>query len=160
MKWRFPHFSYEGELLCSMAAFKGHCAFSFWKGAQLVGEASRNAEGMGDFGRISSVEDLPSRTRLTALIKQAMRLNATGVKRVARTTTAPRPALAVPPELTKALRGNAAARATFKAFPPSQRREYITWITEAKTETTRAKRLATAMEWMAEGKIRNWKYVK
>lgn len=160
MKWSFPHFSYRGEILCSMAAFKAHCAFGFWKGAQVTGATRRDTEGMGHLGRIASLDDLPSTAKLTTLIKRAMRLNEAGVKREVARQAAPKRALATPPALLKALKANAAARATFDGFPPSQRREYITWITEARTDTTRDRRIAQAVEWMAEGKVRNWKYVK
>jgi hypothetical protein len=159
IKWSFPHFDYRGEMMCSMAAFKAHCAFGFWRGPQLVGPASRNGEAMGDFGRIASLDELPSKTRLKALVKAAMKLNEAGVKRVARKRGAPKPPAVVPKDLAAALANDAKARATFDAFPPSQRREYIDWITEAKTAATRERRLATTLEWLAEGKPRNWKYM-
>jgi hypothetical protein len=151
IKWGFPHFDHRGAILCSMASFKAHAVFGFWRGPQLVGAASRNGEAMGDFGRITSVEELPSRT---------MKLNESGVKRVVRKKAAPKKPVVVPRDLAAALDADAKARATFDAFPPSQRREYVEWITGAKAAATRERRLATAVEWMAEGKVRNWKYVK
>lgn len=160
MKWSFPHFLYGGGILCSMASFKAHCSFGFWQGAQVMGAASRNAEGMGDLGRLASVDDLPSKAQLTVLIKAAMRLRDQGVKRVVRKKAAPAKAIPVPPALTKALAANAAARATFDGFPPSHRKEYVMWIAVAKTDATRDRRIAQAVEWMAAGKHRNWRYAK
>lgn len=165
IKWGFPHFMYEG-MLCSMAAFKQHCAFNFWKGALVLG-ASNCANGgsgeraMGQFGRITAVSDLPSKKVLTGYIKEAMRLNAAGVASPARSKPKKaKQALRVPEDLAQALSKNRKARTTFETFPPSQKREYIEWITEAKRDETRERRLETAIEWMAEGKTRNWKYVK
>jgi uncharacterized protein YdeI (YjbR/CyaY-like superfamily) len=159
MKWSFPHFQYKG-ILCSMAAFKEHCAFGFWKGALVVGEGADGEKAMGQFGRITTLSDLPSKKVLTGYIKKAMQLNADGVKSPTRSKPkAPPKPVVVPDDLSAALRANAKARATFEKFPPSHKREYIDWITEAKTQATRARRLETAVEWMAEGKPRNWKYM-
>ena len=156
MKWRFPHFLYKG-MLCSMASFKEHCAFGFWKGSLLLGKGA-SPEAMGQFGRITSVAELPSRKKLMGLVRKAMALNDEGTK-VAR---AKRPAapITVPAELTAALRRNKKAHAAFTAFPPSHRRDYVEWIVEAKGEETRNRRLKTAIQWMAEGKPRNWKYMR
>jgi uncharacterized protein YdeI (YjbR/CyaY-like superfamily) len=159
MKWSFPHFMYKG-MLCSMASFKGHCAFGFWKGALIVGDGDGGAEkAMGQFGRITSLSDLPSKKVLGGYIKEAMKLNEAGVKAPARSKPKATKELVVPDDLAVALRGNQPARAAFEAFSPSHKREYVAWITEAKTEATRARRLSTAIEWMAEGKPRNWKYM-
>lgn len=160
MKWSFPHFDHRGGMLCSMASFKAHCSFGFWNGASLLKAESRNAEAMGDFGRIRAVSDLPTKARIAALIKQAMKLNEAGVKRVARKTSAPRKPARVPAEFVAALTADAAAARAFAAFSPSARREYIAWITEAKTDATRERRIGTAVEWISEGKRRNWKYEK
>ena len=160
MKWGFPHFMYEG-MLCSMASFKAHCAFGFWKGALIVrrgGDAAEQA--MGQFGRIASLEDLPSRATLARYVEQAMRLNEDGVKAPARAKRVPKRPLATPADLQAALKKSAKARATFDAFSPSHRREYIEWITEAKRDETRRKRLDQTIEWLEEGKPRNWKYVR
>jgi uncharacterized protein YdeI (YjbR/CyaY-like superfamily) len=158
MKWSFPHFMYRG-MLCSMASFKEHCSFGFWNGSAVVTNGGESQDGAGDFGRITQLSDLPSKKILTGYIKKAMKLNEDGVKR----PTAPKPKVpkpvVVPEDLAKALQGNAAARTTFDKFSPSHKREYIEWITEAKSEATRTKRLQTAIEWMAEGKPRNWKYM-
>jgi hypothetical protein len=155
IKWQTPTFDYHG-LLCGMAAFKEHCTFGFWKHELLIGE--RTGEAMGSFGRITSLKDLPSDRTLSGLVRKAAKLNADGVK-TPRKPAAPKPPLAVPTFLTSALKKNTAARKSFDAFSPSHKREYVEWLTEAKTEATRDKRLATALTWMAEGKSRNWKYM-
>jgi uncharacterized protein YdeI (YjbR/CyaY-like superfamily) len=159
MKWSFPHFMYKG-MLCSMASFKEHCAFGFWKGKLVVAEGeSANAEGAGSFGRITKVSELPSKKVLTGYIKHAMKLNDDGVKAPAKEKPkSPKPVV-VPDDLTKALKANKKAAATFEKFSPSHKREYVDWLTEAKSEATRMRRLETAIEWMAEGKPRNWKYM-
>lgn len=160
IKWGFPNFVYEGAVLCNMAAFKQHCAFGFWK-AKLLGEAGLKVseDAMGQMGRITSVKDLPGKAEFTRLVKAAMKLNEAPT-RVARPVTKPgtRKPIPVPAELKAALAKNARARKTFEAFAPSHRREYLEWITEAKRVETRAKRIAQTIEWLAEGKQRNWKY--
>ena len=158
MKWSFPHFLYKG-MLCGMASFKEHAAFGFWKGALVLERSSGDDErAMGQFGRITSVKDLPPKRELVALIKKAMKLNEEGIK-VPKAKT-PRATLPVPPERGAALAKNKKARATFKASPPSHQREYNEWIGEAKREETRAARVKQAVEWIAAGKARNWKYEK
>jgi uncharacterized protein YdeI (YjbR/CyaY-like superfamily) len=158
IKWSFPNFTYKG-LMCGMAAFKEHCSVGFWKHTLVIGVADANAEyGMGSFGRIKKLSDLPSKKVLTGYIKKAMELNATGAKKAAPPRKPPKPVI-VPDDLARALSKSTKARATFEGFSPSHKREYIEWITEAKTEATRDRRLETAIEWMAEGKPRNWKYM-
>jgi uncharacterized protein YdeI (YjbR/CyaY-like superfamily) len=154
IKWGMPAFDYHG-FLGGMAAFKAHCAFNLWKGSLLGAD---NSDAMGQFGRIASVSDLPKDSILVGYVREAARLNAEGVK-APRQPKAPKKPLSTPPDLASALKKNAKAKATFEGFSPSHRREYIEWITEAKTEETRGKRLGTAIEWMAEGKPRMWKYV-
>ena len=159
MKWGMPHFMYEG-MLCSFASFKAHCAFGFWKGALLVGDNDgAAAEAMGQFGRITKLSDLPPKKTLVDLVKRAMKLNEDGVKSPVRKKP-PKPALKVPDDLQAALAKNRRARATFEGFSPSQQREYVEWVAGAKRDETRARRLATTMEWLAEGKPMNWKYQK
>lgn len=155
IKWGAPHFDYHG-IMCSMAAFKQHCAFGFWKAALLPGLAKKRTEAMGQFGRVASVDDLPARARLVTLVREAAKLNAAGVS-VPRVRK-PRPALQPPADLLAGIRKNVRAAATWKQFPPGHQREYVEWILEAKTAPTRAKRLATTLDWLAEGKPRNWKY--
>jgi uncharacterized protein YdeI (YjbR/CyaY-like superfamily) len=158
MKWSFPHFMYKG-MLCSMASFKEHAAFGFWKGSLVLGARSKNAEAMGQLGRLTSLADLPPKAVLSAYIKHAAALNDDGVK-VARVKRAAPKAVRVPAALAAALKTSARAHATFSAFSPSQKREYIEWITEAKSAATRERRVRTAIEWMADGKARNWKYMR
>ncbi len=159
LKWGHPSFEYQG-ILCGMASFKAHCAFGFWKHELVVGKAGgKDKEAMGSFGRLTQVSDLPSKAVLARYVKQAMKLNEDGVKAV-RAKTKPKRAIAMHPTFKAALAGNAKARKFFEAFSPSARKEYVEWIGEAKSEDTRERRLAQAMEWIAEGKKRNWKYEK
>jgi len=153
MKWSMPHFQYHG-MLCAMASFKSHCAFSFWKGALLFPDAEKTS--MGHLGKITSLGDLPSKKDLTGLIKQAMQLNDAGA-RVARPKAAPR-ALRVPADFMQALAANPAAQEVFEAGSASFKREYVDWIEEAKTAPTRQRRMDQSIAWLAEGKGRNWKY--
>ena len=157
MKWSMPHFQYKG-MLCGMAAFKAHCTLGFWKGAILF--AKEEKDGMGHFGRITSVNDLPPKKELAAIIKQAIKLNDEGVKTAARVKPATPRELVVPDYLAAALKANQPAKATFDAGSASFRREYVDWITEAKTDTTRDRRMAQALAWLAERNARNWKYEK
>ena len=159
-KWGMPFFETYGDNLCSMAAFKQHCTFGFWKASlmkdpqglfSLMGETA-----MGHFGRLTSLEDLPPDKIIIAYIREADQLNKKGIKPTAK--KADRKELTTPPVLAAALKKNKAAAKTFEAFSYSAKKEYIEWIGEAKTEATVAKRVATAVEWMAEGKQRNWKY--
>jgi uncharacterized protein YdeI (YjbR/CyaY-like superfamily) len=160
-KWSFPHFDYKGEMMCSMAAFKEHCALNFWKQSLLessVFPAEKTA--MGSFGRITSVKDLPNDKTIKKLIVDAMKLNDAGIK-VAKTKPASeRKEIVVPKILKAALATNALASETFNNFPYSCKKEYVEWIHEAKTDATRDKRVATTVEWLFEGKRRNWKYEK
>ena len=158
LKWRMPTFMYHG-MLCGMAAFKQHCTFGFWKHELVVGkEQAGDAQAMGQFGRVTRLSDLPSTKMLTAYIKKAMQLNEEGVK-APRATPKRKAAPRVPDDLAAALKKNKKAAATFAAFSPTNQREYIEWVSEAKREETRVKRLETTIQWLAEGKIRNWKYV-
>jgi uncharacterized protein YdeI (YjbR/CyaY-like superfamily) len=159
IKWSMPAFEYKGPLV-GMAAFKAHCALAFWKAALMKTlPADVGTDAMGSFGRLESLDDTPSEARLIKMVKEAVALNDAGVK-VARVRKAPKPAPVAPPELLAALKRNKAASAAWKAFAPSHQREYIEWITEAKTEPTRQRRLETAVSWIAERKGRNWKYAR
>ena len=158
IKWGSPFFMYHGPL-AHMPAFKEHCRFGFWKGKLLFGAGSNDEDAMsGPFGRITSVKDLPSKKEMTAYVRKAMTLNEEGIS--ARKQPKARASLPVPAELAAALAKNRKARANFEAFPPSHRREYNEWIAEAKRAETRAARVKQAVEWIAEGKGRNWKYEK
>jgi uncharacterized protein YdeI (YjbR/CyaY-like superfamily) len=145
--------------MCMMAAFKQHCSFGFWLSKEVTGGSDE--DGMGQFGKLATLKDLPSDRQLAAHLKKAMALNETGVKK-ARPKAAAKPAPTLPDELAAALvqKKHTAARTTWESFGPGAQREYVEWITEAKTDATRQKRLATTLEWLAEGKKRNWKYEK
>lgn len=158
MKWSMPTFVHAGAILAGMAAFKQHASFSYWQHARVMGEAVER-DGMGSYGKMTSLKDLPPKKTLIADLRRAMKLNEEGVRKPGtRKTGAIRPPPETPPDLAAALAKNRRAKTTFDAFPPSQRREYVEWIVEAKREATRASRLAQAVEWMAEGKRRHWKY--
>lgn len=160
LKWSMPAFEYKG-IVCGMAAFKEHCTFGFWKHSLLDYDGfSTEKTAMGSFGRIASRKDLPADKVIVDLVKQAAALNEQGVKVEKKKSNGDRKELIVPEILTAALKKNKVARETFENFPYSCKKEYIEWITEAKTEPTRDKRLATTIEWLAEGKRRNWKYEK
>jgi hypothetical protein len=149
MKWSTPSFEFKGPL-CGIAAFKEHCRFGFWKPELVVGkEPGRD--------RVTSIKDLPPRKEFVKLMKKAAKLNADGVK-VERKKSAPKPPVKTPKDLAAALAGNKKAKAAYDNFSPSHRREYVEWIIGAKSDETRQRRLVQALEWMAEGKSRNWKY--
>lgn len=156
LKWSMPSFTIGGKILIGMAAFKQHAALNFWRGQELKGaEASRDA--MGQFGRLTSIDDLPGDTELDALIRQAAELTKTAPA-PRKVKHEPKPPAELHPQFAEALAANPKARTTLDSFPPSARREYLDWIAEAKQESTRAKRIADAVQWLSEGKRRHWKY--
>lgn len=158
LKWSMPHFGYRG-MLCGMAAFKAHATFGFWKSRLILPAGKQtNEEAMGQFGRLTSVEDLPPRKVLVGYVKQAMKLNEEGTT-IAKPRKPPKPPPKTPADLAAALKKSAKARKTWEGFAPSHKREYVDWITEAKTAETRQRRLDQTIEWVAEGKQRNWKYM-
>ncbi len=156
LKWRMPHFIHHG-ILCGMAAFKEHCIFGFWKASLVLGGDHESR--MSQFGRLTSLADLPSKKALTAYVKKAARLNEEGVQ-LPRPSKAAAKKVAVPKDFAAALARNAAARRSFEQFPPSHKREYVEWIAGAKREETRERRLATAIDQIAAGKPQSWKYMK
>lgn len=162
LKWGHPSFNYKG-ILCGFAGFKKYCAIVFWKGA-LIGDSEQVLKQVGssDMKRLDalhSVKDLPSDKVLKAWLKEAVRLNEENIK-VPATSRKEKKELVIPADLQQALKKNKAAYAVFEQFSTSNKRDYAEWLEEAKTQATRDKRLATAVEWIAEGKVRNWKYVK
>lgn len=158
MKWSMPHFDYKG-VMCGMAAFKEHCAFGFWKGVLILGRSQAGGDGMGHFGRITSLDDLPSENTLVGYVRKAAELNEKGIKKPDRAEPEKKPPLRIPSYLNAALKKDAKAKRTFENLSPSHKREYVEWLTEAKREETRTQRLQTTIKWLAEGKARNWKYV-
>lgn len=157
IKWSMPFFDYKGAVFSNMAAFKAHCAFGFWLGDLLKIDAKAD-EAMGHFGRITSTADLPNDKEFARIIKAAMKLHDSGAKLPSRAKPVEKAALEVPDYFLAAMKKDKKAHATFEAFSPSKKKEYVEWITEAKTDATRDKRLVQAVEWMAEGKSRHWKY--
>src|SRR5450432_1502625 len=163
IKWSFPNYEVHGSMLCNMAAFKEHCSFGFWKASLLMDPdgilhlAERNS--MGHLDRLTSLRDLPADKIMVAYLREAALLNKNKIK-VLRPKTAPKKELSMPALLAAALKKNKKASAFFESFSPSGKRDYMEWIGEAKTEETQNKRLATAIEWISEGKSRNWKYKK
>ncbi|HEX6915679.1 MAG TPA: YdeI/OmpD-associated family protein [Chitinophagaceae bacterium] len=163
IKWGMPYFDYKG-LLCSFASFKQHAVFGFWKGplisdpkGYLQERSAKGGEAMGHLGRITSLSDLPPDKVLIGFIRQAKKLNDEGAK-VPDAAKKIKPVVPVPDYFTNALKRNRKAKSAFDTFSPSHQREYVEWITEAKTEATREKRLDQALEMLCEGKKRNWKY--
>ena len=162
MKWSFPHFNYDGEILCSMASFKKHCAFGFWKeklmtkSQNLLTDKGKTA--MGDFGKILSLKDLPSAKILTMCIKEAMELNETGIKLPKTVKKIDPKDIVIPPGFQKALNKNAKAKKAFEAFSNSHKSEYIEYINEVKREETKLKQITKSIEKLSEAKSHNYKY--
>ena len=159
IKWSMPAFEYKGPL-AGMAAFKKHAVFGLWKHKLLVGSDPRAETAMGSFGCLKSLDDLPSRKALVALVKKAKKLNDDGIKVVRDKTTRGKSRAVMHADLAAALAKNKKARTAFDAFPPSAQYEYVEWVAEAKADETRARRVAQSVEWMAQGKRRHWKYQK
>jgi uncharacterized protein YdeI (YjbR/CyaY-like superfamily) len=161
IKWGFPHFDYGGGPMCSMAAFKKYAVFGFWKAPLLEDPSGKltKEDAMGNFGELTSIKDLPGKRVLVSLIKQSMKLNEQGIK-VPKMPSKSAQIKEPPADLAAALKKNKQAQKHFEMFPPSAKREYILWLEDAKTEATRNRRLETAIEWISEGKKRNWKYEK
>jgi uncharacterized protein YdeI (YjbR/CyaY-like superfamily) len=165
IKWGFPHFDYKG-MFCHMAAFKQHCVFGFWKESLMKDPhgivSARKNDAMGSLGRVTSLSDLPSDKQLIAYIKDAMDLNDRGIPlpTIKKDTPVFKKKLEIPDYIHRALIRNRKTREIFEDFSYSNKKDYVEWITEAKTEKTRKKRISTMLEWVAEGKPRNWRYMK
>ena len=156
MKWSMPAYIVGGKILLITAAFKAHAALNFWRGQELRGDTA-NAEAMGQFGKLTSVADLPPDGELDRLIKEAAKV-AKNAPAPRKTKHAPKPPPQMHPDFAAALSKAPKAKAALDGFPPSAQRDYLEWISEAKQDATRHKRIATAIEWLSEGKRRNWKY--
>ncbi len=163
IKWGFPHFDYHGEMMCSMAAFKQHCSFGFWKASLMKDKNlilnARAETGMGHIGKIMSLDDLPSDKTMIAYIKEAAKLNADRIKKKSAASKEQKE-LIVPDYFLSVVKKNKKAFAVFNDFSYSNKKEYVEWVTEAKIEETRISRMKTAVEWISEEKVRNWKYLK
>lgn len=155
IKWSRPHFLLDGQLLCGMAAFKAHCAFSFW---ERKGAAPGQTGALGDYGCLTSPADLPARGELRRQIRAAAALLRAGAPRARKPDRPARPALTMPDDFAAALDATPAARQNFDAFAPSKQRDYLEWVLDAKGNDTRQRRIAQATAWLAEGKSRHWKY--
>ena len=192
VKWSMPFFMHAGRNLAHMAAFKAHCAFGFELGRAVV-DLGREAQAMGQFGRITKLDDLPPRAEVRKLVTKAAALIDAGTRPprapknvfgavadsdadggpAIRTGNGaaggapelPQPPAArimvvpeLPPAFAAALARQASARRFFDSLAPGHRRDYVLWIAEAKREETRLRRIAQALDWLAEGKRRNWRY--
>ena len=163
IKWGMPSFEYKG-IWCGFASFKGHCTFGFWKAGimkdagVLLGKESKSA--MGNLGRITSMKDLPSDKIIIGWLKESMKLNDDGIKVPKAVTKHEKKEVVTPGWFITAVKKNKKAWTTFENASPSFKKEYVQWVTEAKTDETKDKRLKQSIEWMAEGKHRNWKYMK
>ena len=155
IKWNSPFFEHKG-IICFIAAFKQHCVFGFWKGALIFGAKHKGA--MGHFGRITSISDLPDGKTLAGYVGKAAELNEAGVRK-SRPRSPAKQKVSVLPDLKGALQKNVKARKTFENFSYSHKKEYVDWIADAKRDETRKRRLQTTIEWLAEGKPQNWKYL-
>ena len=153
MKWSVPTYLMNGKIVLGTAVFKAHAIVNFWRGQELGFDTRDGA--MGQLGKLASVEQLPP--NFDELIVRAAELSKTApAPRKAK--HAPKPPAEMHPDFAAALDKAPKSKATLEAFPPGQRREYLDWISDAKQDATREKRIATAIEWLAEGKRRNWKY--
>lgn len=161
IKWGMPCFDYKGPII-GLASFKAHVALGFWKASIMKDKdvllKKENKGTMGNLGKISSLKELPKDSTIIKWVKEAAKLNEDGVKVDKKTKS--KPELTAPPYMMKAINGDKKAKETWAKFAPSHKREYTEWITEAKTEETREKRMATMLEWLAEGKQKHWKYQK
>ena len=158
LTWSAPAFIKDGKILLMMAAFKAHAALNFWRGQELRGDEA-NADAMGQFGKLTGAGDLPPDAELDRLIAEAAKLTATAPA-PRKTKHQPKPAAEMHPDFASALASAPRAKAVLDGFPPSAQRDYLDWISEAKQDSTRNKRIATAVEWLSEGKRRHWKYEK
>jgi uncharacterized protein YdeI (YjbR/CyaY-like superfamily) len=163
-KWSFPVFLYKGEMMCTMSAFKAHCGFGFWKQSLISDDAcifKSGEKSAGSLGPIKSLADLPKTTVLKKYIGQAMALNEQGIKvPKVKKADSEKKELVIPEYFTKALKKNTTAEKAFNDFSYSHKKEYVEWLEDAKTEATRDKRMVQAIEWISEGKGRNWKYAR
>jgi uncharacterized protein YdeI (YjbR/CyaY-like superfamily) len=155
IKWGMPAFMYRGKILCVMAAFKAHATLAFWRRDAQASKPEKADDAMGEFGKLAQVKDLPDKRAFAAKVKSAMqRIEEGAPQRVVK----PRAPVAMPPAFAAALAQQPQAKAIFDGFSAGYQRDYLEWIGEAKTEATRDKRIAQSLQWLGEGKHRNWKY--
>lgn len=157
IKWGMPAFDHRGAL-AGMAGFKEHSAIHFWKSSLVLDKEDKQPRtAMGSFGRITSIQDLPPRKKLVDYVRRAAQLNEQGIK-IERPKPKKNQTITAPPFMMTAIKKNKKSLATWQGFPYSKKKDYVDWVTEAKTDATRDRRLATTVEWLSEGKARNWKY--
>jgi len=161
VKWGMRFFDFKGPV-CMMAAFKQHCGFGFWKASRLndpegLLQGSDEEAAAGSFGRIASLNDLPSDDALIGFVQQMIAINESGIKEVKKPST-PKAELPMPADFDKLLKENLVTMGNYEKFSPSSKREYLEWFAEAKSDATREKRMQQALEWIGEGKTRHWKY--
>ena len=161
IKWKVPVYEYKG-IVCATGAFKTHCAFNFFK-AKLMKDpyhvfSEQFSDAAGQFGKLLTVSDLPSDSILREYIQEAAKLNTDKIKGPAKKKEDADHL--IPNDLSIALKNNPIAQKQFETMSLGYKKEYIDWLLDAKMDATRQKRLETAIEWIAEGKPRNWKYMK
>jgi uncharacterized protein YdeI (YjbR/CyaY-like superfamily) len=163
IKWGTPHYSYRGDHLVMMAGFKNHCSFSLYKAEimkdKTIQESVKAGKKFGYMDKVKSIDELPAKKVLVAYIKEAMVINESGIKKAIVKSDKPK-VVEMPDYFAKALKANAKANKVFNEKSDSFRKEYIVWISDAKTEDTRQKRIEQSLEWIAEGKGRFWQYAK
>jgi len=158
MKWSMPTYLVGGKIMLVTSAFKAHAALNFWRG-QEIGDGQLKAGAMGQFGRLTSLDDLPTDAELDSLIREAAAIAKTAPA-PRKPKHAPKPPPELHPKFAAALGRSPKAKAGLDGLPPGAQREYLEWIAEAKQDATRQKRIADAVQWLSEGKRRNWKYEK
>lgn len=163
IKWGFPHFDYKGDFMCVIASYKNHCSLTFLK-AELMSDArlkdSKALKPIQRFlGKVTGLSDLPPDEEFVGMLKEAMALNEKGIKVIAPKSDKPK-VLETPDYFSEKLAGNVKAKTVYESKSDSFRKDYIIWISDAKTDATRQKRMEEAIEWIAEGKGRFWKYEK
>lgn len=163
IKWGYPHFDYKGDMMCILGSFKNHCSFSLYKAPLMtdpkIADSVKAGKKMGYMDKVKSMSDLPSRETLVAYIKEAMTLNENGIRKEKVKSDAPK-IIEAPDYFLEKLAADPKAKEIFESKSASFRKEYIIWITDAKTEATRDKRIEQSLEWIAEGKSRFWQYAK
>lgn len=163
IKWGTPHYSYKGDHLCMIAGFKNHCSFSIYKAEFLqdkeIAESVKAGKKFGYMDKLKSVSELPSKEVLVSLLKEAMTINEQGIKKEKAVSDKPK-VIETPEYLTEALDANTKAKEVWESKSASYRKDYLVWITDAKTDATRQKRIEQSLEWIAEGKGRFWQYEK
>lgn len=152
IKWGMPFFELNSRPLAMMAAFKEHTGLGIFNGMPMA-----TGGGMGQFGKLTSIADLPDADELQSRLVAAAALASAGTPAM-RPRGAPKPMPEMPDDLAVALAAHPAADIAFAGFKPGARREYIEWVTSAKQAITRSKRIDTTVAQAAQGKKLNWRY--